>query len=653
MSGNAISEGLQGQRERIPMLEGLMREPDLAEHAMSAFASLPESKSVHIAAEMVPGNTIDFAKGDRTTRSVGAAAWQAVPARAEAPDGSISVSLVDLARVGKIPDPQATEDASSESDEKRRLSRPHESADRVSIEAPLLLEQWRTAAERGDTDAQFKLGSAYLVGWGVEPNAATAAKWFEEAAQRGDVKAQFNLGAIYIADGVQRDTHRALRWFKAAAGQGDREAQFNLGRIYANGDGVENDTNEAIRWYRRAAANGHPEAQFNLGVVHTPGLGEKRNVHEAIQFYEQAFTNEVVEAAFNIAMIYSKGVEVQKDSEEAVMWYTRAAEKGLANAQYHLALCFTNGTGVSKDHKAAFDWFSAAAEQGDEASQHNLAISYDRGLGVNRNPEKAVYWFRKSANQGCPYSQYWLGIKYAKGEGVEKSVSSAYVWIRYASEQGNADSQYLLASMYYHGQGVFVDYPEAYKWVTLGLRNGASNVDECVQLRDDIKDKLYHDQLRRSEQSVTDWSEKSWNQLKPSGYSIKPNNSSGESTYRIIGPIKFVNKLLKMWKIDRRHAACLLGCDEQDREYVNNLLQGNTHLVEGSETEDRIAYLFYIWSVLSELLRDNDVEIKWLRAEKRELGNKAPMELILSGSITNLLLVKEFVDLISGRSGSC
>lgn len=637
------------------MLEGVAHEPDLAVNPSPPLRGLPESKNVRITPDMVPAITMDSVKGDRSapSQSVDALARQAVPARWELPDGSISVNLANLERFGKIAGPQVIEGASSESDEKPSLVRPPGSADRVPNESRLL-EQWRAMASQGDTGAQFNLGCAYLVGWAVGRDATTAVSWFEAAAEGGDARAQFNLGVILAAgDDVQRDTHRAFKWFKTAADQGDLEAQFNVGSMYTNGEGVESNIDESIRWYRRAATNGHPEAQFNLGVILTPSLGEKPNVREAIRFYEQAFANDIVEAAFNIAVIYRKGAGVQRDFEKAVTWYTRAARKGLAIAQYHLAICFSNGTGVSKDRKAAYNWFSAAAEQGDAISQHNLAISYDRGFGVKRDAGKAVYWHQKAANQGILQSQYILGTRFAVGNGVDRNDVNAFVWIRYAAEQGHPASQRLLALMYYSGQGVYVDYPEAFKWVTLGLSETNIQVENYVQLRDDIAKHLRQNQLTRSKQGVIDWSPKSWEQLKPSGYSIKPNGASGEPPYRIIGPIKFVNKLLDMWEIDHESAASLLGFDKQNKVYVGKLLKGYEYLVEGSETEDRIAYLFYIWSVLSELFRDSAVEIQWLRTVEHELDGKAPMELILSGSITDLLFVKEFVDLISGRLGVC
>lgn len=473
----------------------------------------------------------------------------------------------------------------------------------------------------------------------------------KDASSGSDMKRSRAVSPVPV-DRPSNESSGLLEHWRATANRGDAIAQFNLGRMYADGDGVEPDLDEAIKWFRLAATNGHSEAQFNLGVILTPELGKERNIYEAIRYYEQAFANGIAEAAHNLAVIYDEGIEVQKDSKKAITWYTRAAENGLAFSQHRLAILFGNGTGVVNDNRVAFRWFLAAAEQGDCASQHNLAVSYDRGIGVNKDSQKAMYWYQQAANNGFQESQYWLGIKYARGEGVKKDIINAFVWIRYASEQGHPDSQCLLASFYYDGDGVFVDYIEAYKWLKLGLMNGACKVDQHTKMRDEIVNTLSKRQLERAEQGAAGWSRKSWTDLSPKGYTVKPSQESDGPPYRIIGPIKFINRLLTLWKIRLEYAVSLLGLDDRKRGYVNKLLQGWDHLVEGSETEDRIAYLFYIWSVVSELFRDRTVEIEWLRRAEPELEGKAPMELMLSGRITDLLLVKDFVDLVSGRSGS-
>lgn len=600
------------------MPHGAMQDLDLAVGPTSAFNGLPEYSGVDIFAAMVAERSEDFGRSDPTVGSQPPIyeVRQAVPPALGQVRGSISVDWAYLHEAGKMADTQTIQETSSGSDMRRSRERSPVPADRPSNESRL--ENWRMIASRGDANAQFNLGCAYLIGWGVRRDVSIAARWFEDAAERGYP-----------------------------------EAEFNLGSMYTKGEGVGHDTYEAIKWYRRAAANGHPKAQFNLGVILAAEGGEEQNIHEAISLYQQAFSSGIAEAAHNLAVIYDKGIQVPRDSQEAVIWYTRAAEHGLAIAQHNLALCFCEGVSDARDQEEAFKWFRAAAEQGIDRSQHNLAVLYDGGTGVEKNVDEAVHWYKLAANQGFPHSQYLLGSKYAKGEGLQKSMLNAFVWIRYAAEQGHPDSQCLLSALYYHGDGVFVDHVEAHKWMQLGLMNGASPINERIELRDKIVGKLTRKQLEQSEKNVRDWSSKLWRHLKPKGYTVKTNEDSDDPPYRIIGPIKFVNKLAGQWKIHPEKVVSLLGFDKQQKQYVRNLLQGCDHLVEGSEAEDRIAYLFYIWSIVSELFRDSTVEREWLRREEPELEGKAPMELMLSGPITDLLLVKDFVDLVSGRSASC
>ena len=72
-----------------------------------------------------------------------------------------------------------------------------------------------------------------------------------KAAERGDANAQYRLGSCYSnGDGVETNKVEAVRWYRMAAEQGHAGAQGSLGMCYANGDGVETNKAEAVRWYR-------------------------------------------------------------------------------------------------------------------------------------------------------------------------------------------------------------------------------------------------------------------------------------------------------------------------------------------------------------------------------------------------------------------
>jgi uncharacterized protein len=50
------------------------------------------------------------------------------------------------------------------------------------------VELWRPLAERGNADAQNRLGVAYELGKGVPQDYATAVSWYRKAADQGDAK---------------------------------------------------------------------------------------------------------------------------------------------------------------------------------------------------------------------------------------------------------------------------------------------------------------------------------------------------------------------------------------------------------------------------------------------------------------------------------
>ena len=114
-------------------------------------------------------------------------------------------------------------------------------------------EFWRPLAENGDAVAQYRLGTLYEEGKGVERNDATAFTWMRRAAIQGNADAQYGVGASYVEGlGVEKDEVEAAKWFQRAANQGMVYAQINLGLLYASGTGVPQDNVEALKWLELA-----------------------------------------------------------------------------------------------------------------------------------------------------------------------------------------------------------------------------------------------------------------------------------------------------------------------------------------------------------------------------------------------------------------
>ena len=90
----------------------------------------------------------------------------------------------------------------------------------------------RSGGERGDTAAQYNLGTCYVKGRGVVQDYVEAVKWFRKAAEQAEAAAQTSLGVAYAdGDGVIKDYVQAYQWFNLASAQGDESAKQFLSAL--------------------------------------------------------------------------------------------------------------------------------------------------------------------------------------------------------------------------------------------------------------------------------------------------------------------------------------------------------------------------------------------------------------------------------------
>jgi len=135
-------------------------------------------------------------------------------------------------------------------------------------------KELRPLAERGNAEAQYRIGLMYEFGRGYPVDKAQAISWLRKSAGQDHAAAQQELGVIYATgDGVAKNDAEAVSWFRKSATQGNAAAQYNLGLMIAKGAGVRNDDAEAIAWFRKAAVQGFTFAQFKLGVAYEHGVG--------------------------------------------------------------------------------------------------------------------------------------------------------------------------------------------------------------------------------------------------------------------------------------------------------------------------------------------------------------------------------------------
>ena len=92
----------------------------------------------------------------------------------------------------------------------------------------------KTAANRGNVEAQFLLGLRYSFGDGVREDPVAAERWWRVAAEQGFVPAMRELGEFYLLQGTDWSL-AGSKWLTAAAGKGDEESRELLASLMAKG----------------------------------------------------------------------------------------------------------------------------------------------------------------------------------------------------------------------------------------------------------------------------------------------------------------------------------------------------------------------------------------------------------------------------------
>ena len=100
-----------------------------------------------------------------------------------------------------------------------------------------------------------------MMGQGVLKDADQAMKWFKASAVQGNAEAQFFLGSMYLLP--QKSIGEGVKWLRLSAEQGNRDAQYLLGKAYIQGaKELTRDPVQAEMWLR-LAANGNLEFYQN------------------------------------------------------------------------------------------------------------------------------------------------------------------------------------------------------------------------------------------------------------------------------------------------------------------------------------------------------------------------------------------------------
>jgi len=95
-----------------------------------------------------------------------------------------------------------------------------------------------------------------------------AAKYYAEAAKAGNAEAQYRLGTLFARGlGVQQDLVDASYWYQKAALSGNTGARAELAQLYLSGRGVQEDRVKALALYKLVEKDAPLSAQVRIDEI--------------------------------------------------------------------------------------------------------------------------------------------------------------------------------------------------------------------------------------------------------------------------------------------------------------------------------------------------------------------------------------------------
>lgn len=206
----------------------------------------------------------------------------------------------------------------------------------IEKNAGLAHEWFSKAAAQGSKEACDFLGILEYEGRGVAKDVQAAMAHWRTAADAGIADAQFRLGML-LAQKAE-SMHEAVDWLVKAARPGDKTgepaAATALGNIYAKGtNGVEKDLQKSAEWYQAAAAAGEPRAQMVYAVMLLTGEPVPKDEERGMAMLRLSAGQDNPQAIALLIRILKNSPDAAQNQAEAAAWQERLEKLSAGNAE--------------------------------------------------------------------------------------------------------------------------------------------------------------------------------------------------------------------------------------------------------------------------------------------------------------------------------
>ncbi|HIJ91052.1 MAG: hypothetical protein OEV89_10155 [Desulfobulbaceae bacterium] len=235
----------------------------------------------------------------------------------------------------------------------------------------------------------------------MEQDLALAAKLYQQAAEKGQVEAMFRLGTMYShGKGVVRNMDEAKKWWSLAAEKGNAsaKAQLQVGQKVALAVSPPPQVKVEEPQVQAEPKAMEPEEKKIKAAVKESSKPEQ--VAKVVPPAPPTPVAKDKNSLYEEGLRFFKGQGVPRDYAQAHKLFAEAAEMGQVKAQYRLGFMYSLGKGVKKSDQEAVNWWQKAAKQNDPEAQYYLGYMYEIGGGVKQDMGEAKKWYQKAAANG-------------------------------------------------------------------------------------------------------------------------------------------------------------------------------------------------------------------------------------------------------------
>ncbi len=352
-----------------------------------------------------------------------------------------------------------------------------------------ILDKIQPEAQKGNRNAQYKLGLLYLGANKFPPDYTSAYKWFSAAAEQGSHNAIYNLGLLEERGfGVDKSIEKAFEHYKTAAEAGVVAANYRLWNIVNENEELQEriPLDNAVRHLMSAAQSGYTPAEAALGYLHLEGIVVAQDLERAFGYLRKAASAGDLNSERYLGMLLGGSYPGYKaQPAQAIKWLEKPAEKGDVLSQVALGDVYA-GNHDYQDMEKAIQWYRKAARKDSIDAIARLGFLYADKKSNFYSPEQAEDFLMQAAKvQNMYEAQYRLfNLLYSqtrkKGDVGRKR--TALTWLKAAASGNHPEAQFRLARFYLEGEVVPRSAKEAYILLGLSEANGYENATQLKEM---------------------------------------------------------------------------------------------------------------------------------------------------------------------------